>query len=103
MRLEGRPGFIFINFKNNLRVGQVSPEDGAQLTILEVLLEAYGTMLCFIHGLTKTVVRSHLCCVLAACDVSCWTQGGSFGSEGLKDCDHRTGQTGFTGPEKARK
>lgn len=41
--LEGRPeGFIFINYENNPRVGQESPEDRVHLTILEILLEAYG-------------------------------------------------------------
>ena len=51
----------------------------------------------------KMKAHSYLCCVQAACDVSCWAQGGSSGSDGLKDCDHWTGQTGLAGPEKARK
>lgn len=84
-------------------MGQIPPEESVQLTVPEVFLEAQSRVLCVDHSLMKVKAHSSLCCVSADCDISCWTQGGSSGSEGLKDCDHRTGQTGFAGPEKARK
>lgn len=59
--LQGRPKcFIFINCENNPRVGQESPEDRVHSTLLEVLLEAYGTVLCI--DLMKAEVLDHLCC-----------------------------------------